>query len=264
MRTRMVLLIVLCTLCMTAVLVAGESGKSTEAPAPQKAPSWTELILRHGGIPGWLIIGLSVVALALVIDHLLTIRRNRLIPPRLAEQADALIAAHRYVQAGELCHSHPSFLARVLSAGLDQIESGPTAMDRAMEETAQEQTARLARRTEFLSMIGNIAPMLGLLGTVIGMITAFGAVAMQESADVAPALAKGIYHALITTCMGLIVAIPCLAAYSIFRNRIDQLSAETALLAEQIFGRLLRGAHGAVPAVQVTPTAPPAGPGPAS
>ena len=75
------------------------------------------------------------------------------------------------------------------------------------------------------------------------LISAFKAVAHLTGPDKAPALAEGIYHALITTCMGLIVAIPCMGGYSIFRNRADQLAAEAALTAEQVMGPLMRGAE---------------------
>ena len=106
----------------------------------------------------------------------------------------------------------------------------------------REQSARLFRKIEYLSVIGNIAPMVGLLGTVIGMIMAFQEVASTQGMASAPQLAQGIYQALITTVGGLIVAIPAIGAFAIFRNRIDQFVAEAAFSAQNVFAPLRRKA----------------------
>ena len=91
-----------------------------------------------------------------------------------------------------------------------------------------------------LTVIGNIAPMVGLLGTVMGMIMAFQRVAVTQGSAGAADLAEGIYQALVTTVGGLIVAIPSLGAFAIFRNRVDQFVAEVAYLAQQVFIPLKR------------------------
>ncbi len=100
-----------------------------------------------------------------------------------------------------------------------------------MEDATAEQAARLFRRIEYLSVIGNIAPMVGLLGTVTGMLLAFKQVADTEGNAGAAQLADGIYQALVTTVAGLIIAIPSLGAFALFRSRVDQLVAEAAYAA---------------------------------
>jgi biopolymer transport protein ExbB len=103
-----------------------------------------------------------------------------------------------------------------------------------MEDTAEARTARQARRIEHLNVIGNISPMMGLLGTVIGMLRCFNEIS-QVSGSIDPKqLAAGIFEALVTTCLGLIVAIPTLYFYAIFRNRLDELAGEASVAAEQI------------------------------
>src|ERR671914_570403 len=99
-------------------------------------------------------------------------------------------------------------------------------VEKAMEDATAEQAARLFRRIEYLSVIGNIAPMVGLLGTVTGMLLAFKQVADTEGSAGAAQLADGIYQALVTTVAGLIIAIPSLGAFALFRSRVDQLVAE--------------------------------------
>jgi biopolymer transport protein ExbB len=132
-------------------------------------------------------------------------------------------------------------LAHILAAGLAEVSLGYSAVEKAMEDASIEQAARMLRKIEYLSVIGTIAPMLGLLGTVWGMIQAFLEFEIKANPQVSE-LAPGIYHALVTTLFGLCVAVPALAAFAIFRNRIDGLVAETALMAAHVFSNFKRSA----------------------
>ena len=128
----------------------------------------------------------------------------------------------------------------MLLSGLSEFEFGWREVEKAVEDSLAQQSARLMRRIEYLSVIGNIAPMVGLLGTVTGMIFAFQRVATTRGAAGAGDLAEGIYQALVTTVGGLIVAIPSLAAFAILRNRVDELVAEAAYLAQHTLAPLKR------------------------
>ncbi|MFH1919347.1 MAG: MotA/TolQ/ExbB proton channel family protein, partial [Planctomycetota bacterium] len=217
-------------------------------------------ILSAGGIVGMLIMLLSIAAVALVIEHVMTIRAAVLMPPGLAEEARELLAAGKLGPASQRCQMQQSFLAHVLTAGLAEADGGWPAVEKAMEDATAEQSARLFRKIEYLSVIGNIAPMMGLLGTVIGMIFAFREVADTQGAARAADLAEGIYLALVTTVEGLIVAIPSLAAFAVFRNRVDQLVAESTYVAQHVFAPWKRrmGVPGR-PAPPIAPTPPPVG-----
>jgi len=197
-------------------------------------------ILTAGGVVGMFIMLLSVAAVALVIEHILTIRESVLMPPGMAEEAGGLLVAGKLTPAVQRCRREPSFLSFVLEAGMGEVDGGWPAVEKAMEYATADQSARLFRKIEYLSVIGNIAPMLGLLGTVIGMIFAFREVANTQGAARAADLAEGIYLALVTTVEGLIVAIPSLAAFAVFRNRLDQLVAETSYVAQHVFAPLKR------------------------
>ena len=144
--------------------------------------------------------------------------------------------------AKEACGAQPSLLSFVLLHGISEMEFGWNAVEKSLEDALAEQSARLFRKIEYLSVIGNIAPMVGLLGTVIGMIFAFQQVAVTQGLASAPQLAQGIYQALVTTVGGLIVAIPSIGAFAIFRNRVDQLVAEAAYMAQHVFAPLRRKA----------------------
>lgn len=187
-----------------------------------------------------LLLGLSITAAYLVIEHLITLRRKELMPEGLGESVRQSLLDSKPEQAQKLCRDRPSFLAFVLLNGIAEIEGGWNAIEKALEDATAEQSARLFRRVEYLSVIGNIAPMVGLLGTVTGMIIAFQRVAMTQGSAGAADLAEGIYQALVTTVGGLIIAIPALAAFAIFRSRADELVAEAAYIAQHVFTPLKR------------------------
>ena len=191
-------------------------------------------MIKAGGAIGYVIMGLSVAMIALIIEHFLSIRRGALMPRGLAEEVHRLIGQGQFKQAEQQCKDQPSFLAYVLGSGLVEVQMGYAAVEKALEDASTQQAARLFRKIEFLSVIGTIAPMLGLLGTVWGMILAFMEFEAKANPQVSE-LAPGIYHALVTTLQGLSVAIPAIAAYSFFRNRVDELVAQTALMAEHVF-----------------------------
>lgn len=211
---------------------AAEGGEAT-------GPGVREMI-DAGGFVGYIIIALSMTMVALIVEHVLSIRRKTLMPPGLAEEVHKLIAEQKFQQAGQSCRLNPSYLGRVLNAGLSEVSLGYASVEKAMEDTGMEQSSRLFRKIEYLSVIGTIAPMLGLLGTVWGMILAFVEFESKANPQVSE-LAPGIYKALVTTLLGLGVAVPALAAFAIFRNRIDELVAEASLLAEQVFADFKRG-----------------------
>ena len=217
-------------------------------------------ILAAGGIVGMLIMLLSIAAAALVLEHLMTIRKTVLMPPGLADTVRELLSSGQVAPADMQCRSQPSLLAHVLGAGLAEVDGGWPAVEKAVEDATAEQSARLFRKIEYLSVIGNIAPMMGLLGTVIGMIFAFREVADTQGAARAADLAQGIYLALVTTVEGLIVAIPSLAAFAVFRNRVDHLVAESAYVSQHVFLPLKRGLTAGPPRAsgrQIPPAAPP-------
>lgn len=222
------------TVLLPAAPVLAEEAGNIVVAEPQNSPlQLTELIKAGGGI-GYLIGVLSLVMVALIVDHLLNIRRSILMPPGLAETVHRHLGERDIEGARRVCEEHPGFLSRLLDAGLDEVGVGYATIEKAMEDAAVEQSARLFRRIEYLSVIGTIVPMLGLMGTVWGMIQAFVEFEQKANPQVSE-LAPGIYRALVTTLLGLGVAVPSLSAFAIFRNRIDELAAEATLLAEHVF-----------------------------
>ena len=210
-------------------LIAQATGPDT--PADESQAGFLDIVL-SGGIVGVLILlilgALSVAAAYLVFDQIMTLRRSEVLPNGVPEAVRQSLLTGRPNEADAACRRAPSVLSVVLLSGLSEMDFGWQQVEKAVEDSLAQQAARLMRRIEYLSVIGNIAPMVGLLGTVTGMIFAFQTVATTRGAAGAGDLAEGIYQALVTTVGGLVVAIPALAAYAIFRNRVDSLIAEVA------------------------------------
>ncbi len=213
---------------------ASDSEPSEETAGDEKQDLDIRSLFRAGGVVGMIIIALSVAMVALIVEHLLSIRRAALMPGGLAEEVHRLILQGQFREAEEVCQANPSFLGHVLACGISEAELDYSAVEKSMEDAATEQSARLFRKIEFLNVIGTLAPMLGLMGTVWGMIQAFHTFQLSSNPQVSE-LAPKISTALVTTLLGLMVAVPALGAFAMFRNRIDELVAESSLLAEHVF-----------------------------
>lgn len=234
-----------------------------ESPAPQGFLQ----ILFSGGPIGILImlvlIGMSLTMVYFIFENALGIRRRELIPEGLGDQVRNLTSAGRTTEAIEACRAKPSLLAFVIAHGLAEADGGWAEIEKALEDSLAEQSARLLRKVEYLSVLGNIAPMVGLLGTVLGMLLAFREVASTAGKAGAAQLAEGIYQALVTTVVGLMIAIPALAAFAVLRNRVDQFIAEASYAALHALAplKVRRPQAGAPPtAAAVPPPAPPRNP----
>lgn len=176
-------------------------------------------IIQAAGWPVWFLVLASFLALALIIERLISLQRRRVLPDKLLDQT---LNLHRGKQTTpEMLQNldRSSALGRVLASGLRQAGAGRDSMKEAMEETGRAVAHDLERYLSALGTIAAVTPLLGLFGTVVGMIEIFGASA--PSGTNPQALAHGISVALYNTALGLVVAIPALIAYRAFRTRVD-------------------------------------------
>lgn len=194
-------------------------------------------IFKDGGTIGWVIVGLSVVGLALIISDFVEMRKEKLAPPDLIEEIEALFEAGEYQEAIELCEAEPSYFTNVVAAGLPKMSASFSAMEKALEESGDEEAIKLHSKLSWLSLIANVSPMLGLLGTVMGMIAAFNVIASTKGQADPAQLSGGISAALITTMFGLIVAIPITASFVFLRNRVVKNSLEISAVVGDLFER---------------------------
>ena len=199
--------------------------------------------IRAGGTIGYIIILLSFVALAMAVIHVVQIRESSLAPQRVGEDLHHLLGQGRVDEAIEYCDQpdNACFLTRVVAAGLSRYRRSPFGsleLKGALEEAGQEQVARLYRSTDGLALVAGIAPMLGLLGTVVGINGAFATISTAEGFARPDQLAGDISLALVTTIMGLTLAIPTTAAVTFFRNRIDTLAGDIGAVVDELAAHL--------------------------
>ncbi len=215
-----------CALVLVPVLdiLAGETataeGEGEEEKAGVSKDSLWDLVIIGGGPVGWLIILLSVVSLALIIEHFFSIRRETLCPPEIIGTVEALFEEQDYEEALTVVETDPSYLAKILEAILAKVPD-ITAMETAMLSAQEEQNTKLKHKISYLALLGNVSPMLGLFGTVQGMMMAFSVIKNQPGVPKPQDLARGIETALVTTFLGLMVGIPALTAFAFFRNKIE-------------------------------------------
>ena len=207
----------------------------TDTGDPTNYLEWAHDALGNGY--SIIFLSLSFTLVALVVMNVLTARRENVCPMALLEGFENHLNERRYQEAYELAKSDDSFLGRVLSAGLAKLSSGYSQAIEAMQEVGEEENMKLEHRLSYVQLIGTISPMIGLFGTVHGMIDSFDVIANTQTSPKPSELAEGISTALFTTLVGLLIAIPAISAYSILRNRIARLVLEVGILSEGLMGR---------------------------
>ncbi|MSR45926.1 MAG: MotA/TolQ/ExbB proton channel family protein [Planctomycetes bacterium] len=212
--------------------LASAQGDAGAAPAP----SFTIAeILEDGGTIGYVIVVLSIVALGVSIDFGLNLRRARLCPRKLVEEVEALVAAGDYRETVELCEAEPNMYTNVVRAGLSKVTHDFAVIEQALEQSLEDETVKLHTKVGWLSFICSVATLLGLLGTIQGMIVAFKVIAATKGQADPSMLSDGISAALVTTLFGLCVAIPFSFVFVLFRNRVIYTSLEIGTMIEELF-----------------------------
>ncbi len=180
---------------------------------------------------------MSFVFVALIVMNVMSIRRQSVVPPDLVENFEAMLNEKRYQDAYELAKNDESFLGHVLSAGLAKLQEGYAPAVEAMQEVGEDESMKLEQRLSYIALIGTVSPMVGLLGTVNGMVRAFRVIAISSGQPDPKKLADGIATALITTLIGLCLAIPAIALFAFFRNRLARLVLEVGIHSERLMSR---------------------------
>ncbi|MEI6491246.1 MAG: MotA/TolQ/ExbB proton channel family protein [Verrucomicrobiota bacterium] len=224
--------------CSSALVLAPAAQAQEVVSVPMKTNLWQ--IALSGGYVMIPLAALSVIAVMLILVYLVTLRRGAVATARYMQTAEALIRKKDYLGLLAISNRHNEAVARIVQRTLDFLTKNPRATLAEAREIAQAEGSRLAgamnQQITYLADIGTIAPMLGLFGTVLGMIKSFTAVASDIAASRPMLLAHGVSEALVTTAAGLLVGIPAMAAYSFFRGRVqarisDLEAATTQLIA---------------------------------
>lgn len=186
---------------------------------------WIVVFFKKGGPMMWPILFCSIFALAISIERLIHLQRKKIIHPEFLKEVRTHWLNREFDKALQVCKFHKIAMSRIVRAGLLRSNMGILEIERAVEGAGNHESTLLTTNLRGIGAIANLAPMLGLLGTVAGMIKAFNVISTSGTGN--PTLvAGGISEALITTAAGLIVGIPTLAAYHFFRGRADRLIFE--------------------------------------
>jgi len=230
------------TILLKSILVSLPGAVAWASPAwaakDKTIAGWTFLsVLEKGGAMMYPILFCSILMVGIAIERFYTLQRKNIINPFFLEK----VRAHwnwKDIHLGlQLCNTYDNSLARILKAGLLRFGGKVDEVERAIEGAGQHESSLLTSNLRMLGAVANITPMLGLLGTVFGMIKAFNVISQSGTGN--PGLvASGISEALITTAAGLVVGIPALALYHYFRGRIERFVFEMEEVAVQLVEEL--------------------------
>lgn len=222
-----------------AFLAIASTAFAEDEPVVQKK-SWLELF-ESTGIVGWLLLGVSMGGTALVIEHFVNLRIEKLAPERVTGELEALINEEKYDEAIDLADSEGGYLSGLIGSALRMRHAGYEEMIGGLEAAAAEEAFKLTSKISYLSLLGNVAPLLGLLGTVTGMITSFQKIETLK-APTPGDLAHGVYESLVNTTMGLFIAILFLTFYFVFKNKVTKMTLTMNLRGVDML-KHLAGAH---------------------
>jgi biopolymer transport protein ExbB len=220
-----------------AVLTSPILAQEAVATAPEVDDLSVGNLIKNSGFIGWIIVALSVVALALIIEAFVSLKREKLAPPELIDEIQALFDEGQFQEAMELCENEPTYLTKIVGAGISKIGHPFEVIQTALSEMGDEESVRLHQKLGWLAVVAAVAPMLGLLGTVQGMIIAFNQIAVSGGQATPADLANSISIALLTTLFGLMVAIPVISVMAFLRNRLVRSIIEVGAIVEDLFER---------------------------
>ena len=210
----------------------GSNGRNPDARRlPESFLSW---MIRASGIFGFLIMLVSFAMIAIIMSIALELRRDNYLPSSFIEEFEQQLQAKDYQGAYESAKASDSFIGRILAAGMGRLSRGYDEAVEQMQQVGEDETMTMEHKIGYLALIGSIAPMLGLLGTVQGMVIAFQVIANATISPKPSELADGIATALFTTLEGLVVAIPAITFYSLYKNRLARFLMECGFVAENL------------------------------
>jgi len=217
--------------------VAFAEGEEAAADGGGKSRTFLDSV-KAGGAVGHFIILLSVAALALIIQYSVEQKHDKMIPPHVVAELEQLFEEQAYDEAAELCQAEDCYMTRIVGAGLAKMEGGYDSIMKAVDAAGNEESTKMFAKLSNLTLLVGVGPMLGLYGTVTGMISAFNVIASTAGGASPAQLADGISEALVTTFEGLTVAIPTSVAYHFLKMRAIRITLESGNIASNLFDKL--------------------------
>jgi biopolymer transport protein ExbB len=239
---------------------ADAQGGPSRSDARESSSAWMDRAWGPVVVVTIVIAAMSFYLIALIIWMALRFRTTTAVPSELVRDVQELLEQAKYHEAYHRLVQDSSFLARVLAAGVRKLPAGFVRAQRALELANEDATMQMEHRTTYLATVGTLGPMIGLVGTVYGMIMAFRVIAVEGATPQASQLAAGIATALYATLEGIALSIPAIYFYAVCRNRIARLSLEVGMTAEPLLEQFAPGVRMAASASPSPGPAPPPSP----
>ncbi len=221
------------------------AGEGTAPPGPE---SLLRLAIRASGPIGFFLLLLSIYFTALVIRLFMEFRVSEAVPTPLVERLETAIKDKKFQDAYDVCKDSDSFLARLVRTGIANLPNGRADAKEAMEEASEEIVTNYEMKISYLAVIGTLGPMIGLVGTLWGMIMSFKEIATAAGAQPRPEkVAEGISTALFITLEGVTLSVPAIFFFAFFRNRIAQMTMEATRVADRTINSLVAAAKAVKP-----------------
>jgi biopolymer transport protein ExbB len=221
---------------------------AAEGAAPPAQRNMLQWAIHASGPIGGLLLLLSIYFGALVIRLFMEFRVSEAVPTALVDRLEAAIRDKKFQDAYDACKDNESFLARLVRTGIANLPNGRPEAKEAMETAAEEIVTTLEMKISYLAIIGTLGPMIGLVGTIWGMIMSFQEIANAAGAQPKPEkVAEGISTALFITLEGVSLSVPAIFFFAFFRNRIAQMTMEATRVADRTINSLVAAAKAVKP-----------------
>jgi biopolymer transport protein ExbB len=230
-----------------AAAASAPAAKSDQvAPQPQqKSRFWW--VIESSGLIGGVILLLSIYFVSTVSRLFIEMRQKVATPPELVDELAELLQKREFKEIYALVKEDRSFLSRLLAAGIAELPSGLAEARDAMERVGEAVTVEMEKKISMLAVLGTLGPMIGLLGTLKGMIASFSVIALSDVQLKASEVAGGISEALILTFEGVALSVPAIYFYALFRNRVSAISVATVLQADEYLRHFAHAARSKTP-----------------
>lgn len=217
---------------------AQEGDASAAAPTGKKKNIIVHMIESVGWVFGPMILAISVALVALIVLLFLDLRMSAAIPVGFVDEFTDTVNKRKFKEAFEMARNDPSFLGRVLTSGMSRLQYGLEDAREAASNTLESIKSDKEQKNNYTAVIASLGPMIGLVGTVYGMIESFMALGESTGAPNAQALAGGISHALVVTLFGIAMSIPAIFFNAFFRNRITRVCMDVAHIADDLLTQM--------------------------
>ena len=222
---------------------AGDAAPASEEKQPEMESAF-HWFIRSSGLIGLFILGLSIYFIATVIQLFIEMRMQIACPPEIVAGCEDLLAKRDFKGIYDFCRGNDSLYSRVLAIGLGELQNGLSEAKETMERAGDCEKVRMEKKISMLAVLGTLGPMIGLIGTLKGMIASFSVIARSEGQVMkANEVASGISEALLLTFEGVFLSVPAIFFFAFFRNRTSTISADTMFSADQFLRKFAHAAR---------------------